>query len=311
VKEILLLPIGGVATLEGRPATPRQEIVIALAGPAVNVVLALVFAAMFWATGSMPTDLAQLSTLAATPSVNAMLLLLASGNTTLALFNLLPIFPLDGGRVLRAGFEARWGFARATTWATAIGQVGSMALLAYAVLSGQMLLGLIAVLVFFAAGQEHLQAQLRTPMESLTAGDVAELPAVDLDANLRVEDAKRWLLRTQQSSFPVVSGEVVLGVLSRAELLAAVGRPDAPVVPVRALMREAPELDADLPLTAALAKMRDEGAPVAVVFAGRQPVGLLSEPQVLAKLSQAPTLRWKKPAATKGATPARSALDPS
>lgn len=312
VKEIMLLPIGGVATLQGRPRTPRQQIAIALAGPAVNVVLADTFAFALWLTGSFPTTLAQLSTLATTPSLSGLLLLLTTGNATLAVFNLLPIFPLDGGRVLKAALEMRWGVARGTAWAATVGQVASIGLLGYAVVSGQLVLGIISVFVFIAAGQENLHAQLRAPMESLTAGDVAELPAVDLDADQRVRDAMPWLLRTQQSTFPVVSGESVLGVALRSELLALASQPDAALVPIRVIMRKAPQLDADLPLEVALERMRETNAPVAVVMAKSQPLGLLSERQVLAKLAQAPKLRWKQPATlTPPVSRVRAASDPS
>jgi Zn-dependent protease/predicted transcriptional regulator len=312
VKEILLLPIGGVATLHGGPTTPRQEVIVALAGPAVNVVLAAVFAGVLWLTGSVPTTLEQLSAVRTTPSLAGLLLLLVSGNATLALFNLLPVFPLDGGRVLKALLEMRWGVARATAWAAGVGQVASLGLLGYALLSGQLLLGVISVFVFIAAGQENLQAQLRTPLETLTAGDVAELPAVDLDASMRVRDAIPWLLRTRQSSFPVVSGDRVLGVVQRAELLALASRPEAELLSVRAIMHTAPELDAELPLGVALERMREQSAAVAVIMASSQPVGLLAEPQVLAKLAQGPQVQWKKPSVpTRQPSRAHSALDPS
>lgn len=312
VKEILLLPIGGIATLHGRPVTPRQEVAIALAGPAVNVVLAAVFMVVLWLTGFISTTLGQLSAVSVTPSLTGLLLLLVSGNATLALFNLLPVFPLDGGRVLRALLEMRWGVARGTAWAAGIGQIASLGLLGYAFLSGQLLLGVISVLVFIAAAQENLQAQLRAPLETLTAGDVAELPAVDLDESMRVRDAIPWLLRTQQSSLPVVSGDRVLGVVQRAELLALATHPEAELISVRAIMHDAPELDGQLPLAVALERMRERATAVAVIVTSSQPVGLLAEPQVLAKLAQAPKLQWKKPSPpTRQPSRAHSALDPS
>jgi Zn-dependent protease/predicted transcriptional regulator len=309
VKDILLLPIGGIASLQGRPSTPRQEIAIALAGPAVNVVLAMGFAAALWLNGQAPTTAKEFAALTANPSLSALLLLLASGNASLAFFNLLPIFPLDGGRVLRALLETRLGSARGTAWAAGIGQVASAGLLGYAILSGQLLLGLIAVLVFLAAGQESLQARLEVPMSSLTAGDVAELPAVDLDASMRVRDALPWLLRTQQAALPVVSNGAVLGVVLRAELLAAGSSPDGAPISIRAIMRKVPQLDGSLPLQVALQQLREADAPVAVVTGPEYPLGLLSESQVLMKLAQAPNAPWRTTSPTGTASRPSSALD--
>lgn len=103
VKSIELLPIGGVARLLGKPKTARQEIAVALAGPLVNVVLAVGLGLTLWWRGySLPAEGFRGSL---QPSLDTMLVLLTSGNATLALFNLLPFFPLDGGRVLRALFD--------------------------------------------------------------------------------------------------------------------------------------------------------------------------------------------------------------
>jgi Zn-dependent protease len=112
--DIVLLPIGGVARLERIPEEPAQELVVALAGPAVNLVIA---ALLFLALGGLPDDSFELQN----PGVG-LLARLASANLFLVLFNLLPAFPMDGGRVLRAFLAHRLGYARGTQVAASIGQ---------------------------------------------------------------------------------------------------------------------------------------------------------------------------------------------
>ena len=126
-RDIILLPIGGVARLEGMPRQPRHELLVALAGPAVNVALAIVLYAIV-RLGGPPPWLDLLYTMGTLTSVRAFLYQLVFVNLTLALFNLLPAFPMDGGRVFRALLAMRMSsYARATNIATRVG--GAMALL--------------------------------------------------------------------------------------------------------------------------------------------------------------------------------------
>jgi stage IV sporulation protein FB len=159
VSAITLLPIGGVAALEGRPRTPFAEAAIAIAGPAVNFLLAVplfgltIAHALLYGLPSAATVLE--------PSWGTLLLLLSVGNLALGLFNLLPVFPLDGGRVLRALLSTQLGEHRATRWASGTGQVAAAALFAWAVFTLKPLLALIAVFLFLAAGRERREADLR------------------------------------------------------------------------------------------------------------------------------------------------------
>jgi len=153
-RDIILLPIGGVARLERMPRNPRQELLVAVAGPAVNVALALALLGIVRLTGPLPA--ASLYDFDALLSVRGFLYQLVFVNVVLALFNMLPAFPMDGGRVLRALLAMRMSsYARATGIAARIGRVLALALAA-AGLYGlrNPFWVLIALFVWMAAGTE-------------------------------------------------------------------------------------------------------------------------------------------------------------
>ena len=153
-RDIILLPIGGVARLERMPRNPRQELLVAVAGPAVNIALALVLLAIVRLTGPLPAS--NLYDFDPLLSVRGFLYQLVFVNVVLALFNMLPAFPMDGGRVLRALLAMRMSsYARATGIAARIGRVLALALAA-AGLYGlrNPFWVLIALFVWMAAGTE-------------------------------------------------------------------------------------------------------------------------------------------------------------
>src|SRR5262245_18200701 len=152
--DVTLLPIGGVASLERMPEKPGQEIVRARAGPAVNVVIAAVLAGFLGAS----FDLGQAGALGDTRA--SLLDRLAVANVALFVFNLIPAFPMDGGRVLRALLAIPMGYTRATRLAASIGQ-GLAVLFAFLGLMGNPLLVLIAVFIFLAASGEAGYVQAR------------------------------------------------------------------------------------------------------------------------------------------------------
>src|SRR5689334_11224411 len=157
--EVVLLPIGGVARLERIPEEPSQELVVALAGPAVNIVIAAV---LLLFGGFAPGDGTEL----ANPGVS-LLGRLAEANLFLALFNLIPAFPMDGGRVLRAFLAARLGYARGTRIAAGIGQALAFALGLLGLVNGAPLLLFVALFVYLAASSSEARA---TQMRQVSHG---------------------------------------------------------------------------------------------------------------------------------------------
>jgi len=219
-RDITLLPIGGVARLERMPSDPKQELLVALAGPAVNVVLAAilfgVLVALGRTVGSEEDLVAELSTFG-----GGLLVKLLVANVFLAVFNLLPAFPMDGGRVLRALLAMRMDYVRATRTAAGVGQV--MAILFGLVgflVPGYFMLVIIAFFVWVGAAAEAGAVQFKAGL----AGVPVERAMIHQFAALAPDDtlgaAARRATDGFQHDFPVVAGGAVVGVLPRSELLA-------------------------------------------------------------------------------------------
>ena len=213
--EVTLLPIGGVASLQRLPSDPVQELVVALAGPAVNLVIGL---ALIVAVGSVhPGELAQIDN----PKLS-LLGRLAIANLFLVVFNLIPAFPMDGGRVLHALLAMRVGAAQATEIAARIGQALAFGL-GFLGLFGNPLLLFIAIFVYIAAGGEAQMSAAQQALKGVSVGEAMEtrFTPVSIDANLgQAVDA---LLATAQHEFPVVDAFMKpVGLLTREDILGAV-----------------------------------------------------------------------------------------
>lgn len=154
VPRILLLPIGGMAEFDGLPREPRREVLITVAGPAVNFVIA----GLLWLL--LPAPAAEEST-GAIPTLTESLHLLMRWNLAMGLFNLLPAFPMDGGRLLRASLATRLPYLRATFWAATCGKVICVLGVATALWLGEPLLIVLFVFIFIVGEMEYRAAQRR------------------------------------------------------------------------------------------------------------------------------------------------------
>lgn len=226
VRDITLYPIGGVAAIEGSP-TPRHELFIAIAGPAVNVVIAAVLMVILGVMGKLPQAPEALRELGHDP-----LILLLQMNIMLAVFNLIPAFPMDGGRILRAFLGLRMGKAKATRIAATIGQLlaivmGLIGLGVFGVVLGNRYnigLVIIALFVFFGAGQEVQMEETREVVEDAPVSEAMVRDFQTLTVGDTLQRAAELLLATSQQDFPVVHGDEVAGVLSRSQLLRALAQ---------------------------------------------------------------------------------------
>ncbi len=240
--DVTLLPIGGVASLERMPEKPSQEIVVALAGPAVNLVIAVVLVVLLEARFDL-TQMAQLQEATSTLTGR-----IAAANVALFVFNLIPAFPMDGGRVLRALLAVPLGYTRATRIAATIGQ-GLAFVFALLGLLGNPLLILIAVFIFLAASGEAGYVQAREYTRGYLASHAMITSFQTLSPASSIDDAAALLLRTTQQEFPVVDGAGALrGVLTREALISALQQSggatpvvdvmdqDVPVVPENACL---------------------------------------------------------------------------
>lgn len=211
-RDITLLPIGGVARLQRMPASPRAEMVIALAGPAVNLALAVALAVALSAAGVPLLWL---------PDGEASLLQsLFAVNLMLALFNLIPAFPMDGGRVLRAALALRMGSLRATTTAARIGQTIAAVFALIGVFVNPLLV-LIAIFVWFGAAMEAADAQMRAALGKVPLADVLIRDFRTLSPDDPLARAVELTLAGTQKDFPVLHEGRLVGLLTQRALLQA------------------------------------------------------------------------------------------
>ncbi len=219
-RDITLLPIGGVSRLERIPDDPRQEVWVSLAGPAVNVVIA---AALYvWLLLSQTLRPFSALTMAGGPFLERLLLV----NVSLAVFNLLPAFPMDGGRVLRALLAMRMDYVRATQVSAHVGQAMALVFGLVGLLTNPFLL-FIAFFVWIGAAQEASMVQMRTALSGIP---VSRAMLTDFHTVAPDDAAKRVLeliLAGSQQDFPVVDGGQagrLAGVLLRGDVLKALAQ---------------------------------------------------------------------------------------
>jgi len=226
-RDITLLPIGGLARLERMPDDPRQELWVALAGPAVNVVIAVALFVVFQVTGTS----APLSTLSLTSGSFLERLMIV--NVLLVAFNMLPAFPMDGGRVLRALLAIRMDYTRATQLAANIGQGMALVFGLIGLFTNPFLM-FIALFVWIGAGQEAAMTQMKSALGGIPLERAMITDFQTLAPNDSLARAVELLLSGTQQDFPVVDARAVVGILTRGDLLTALARQEqrAPVAQV-------------------------------------------------------------------------------
>lgn len=289
--EVTLLPIGGVADMNKMPEKPYQELLIALAGPAVNVVIGT--ALLFGGDAVEPGAIAHLDD----PEIG-LVQRLAVANLFLAAFNMVPAFPMDGGRVLRAALALWLGKEQATRIAALIGQ-GLALLLGFLGLFGNPMLLFIAFFVFFAATGEAQMTFASQATKGVKVEDAMETRITTIYRGATVGEAVDTLLATSQEEFPLLDARgALVGLLSRADIVEAIKTAEsgAPIAPFAQKTIET--IDPSQTLDKALDKLSDAAA-IGVVDADGLFRGLVSR-QSLAEVmlirAARPDWRFGRPA---------------
>jgi len=271
-RDITLLPIGGLARLERMPQRPVEEFLVAIAGPAVNVVIAALLFAWLIVSG----DWQPIDDLSVARGSFAERLMVVNGG--LVVFNLLPAFPMDGGRVLRALLATRLPHARATQLAATVGQ-GMAILFGFLGLLGNPMLLFIALFVWIGAAQEAGVVQLKTVLAGIPVRRAMITDFRILAPASTLQDAVDLVLTGSQQDFPVVDQDRVTGVLSRARLVAALSQHDR-ATPVEVVMdRTFPTAEAAEMLEDALERLNASGHLLPVLDRGTL-VGLLTRENI-------------------------------
>ena len=278
IKDITLLPIGGVSNKRTPPETPSEEIRITLAGPLVNVVLAPLFFGIGIALGADPLDIA--SPLGGFASAGQFFVYLGFINVALAVFNLIPAFPMDGGRILRGLLATHLGRLRATDIASSVGQGFAAAFFFIGLLGGNFLLALIAVFVFFGASGEAQMVRQREMARDLTVSDV-------MGDSRRMETVSPHhtfgqvldlVLHGYQEDFPVLEEDgSLVGMLTRSEIFSAARSPDGARLVREMMITEFPTISPEADLSSDGNRILHESGLRAVpVMKGSKLVGMLT-----------------------------------
>ena len=267
--EIVMFPIGGVTRLE-QPPKPRAEFWIAAAGPLVNVAIAAALAGVLaWRGALLPLEgLLR-------PTDANLLERIAGGNLVLAAFNLLPAFPMDGGRILRSALAVRRPLEQATRLAARAGQFLAIGLGLYGLLAANYLLVFIAFFVYLGAAQESAAAAGQiltkgTPVRAAMVTDFRTLSHADT-----VRDAANLLLATSQQDFPVMHADQVIGLLGRTALLRAMAAAGPESYIAGAMNRDFVHVSPDQDLAGTIPLLSQAGSCV-LVLEGERLVGLLT-----------------------------------
>jgi Zn-dependent protease/CBS domain-containing protein len=281
VREITLLPLGGVAQLSKNPDKPLHELIIAAAGPLVNVIIAGLLLIPIGSELRMNLlDGQGLLPDARSTSFTTMLFWLLAANISLVVFNLIPAFPLDGGRILRALLAMAISYQRATRIAATIGQIIAIGLGVYGVVSGQFTLVLIAIFIFFGAGQENSAAQSKTVLITKKIGDAYNKHALTLQIGDRVSRVTDYILTSYQPDFAVMQGSMPIGIVTREDVLRALATMTNDAFVTEIMRREIHKLDAQITLDQARDEMAEKASRVAAVFSGGQYLGLVSQDDI-------------------------------
>jgi stage IV sporulation protein FB len=225
VRRIVLLPIGGVAEMETIPDKPAQELVIALAGPAVNFVLAgilwLVAQAIGLPTALDPRQLLAIGQQDGLLDGGLIFSYIFMANLFIGVFNLAPAFPLDGGRVLRALLALRMPYVRATSIAVGIGQTLAFLLGLWGVLTFNIFIIILAVFVYMGASQEGQMVQVRGVLSNIRVRQAYTRRVLALSPSDPISRAVEAMLHTFQSDFPVLDGGHLVGMLTAGDVMTA------------------------------------------------------------------------------------------
>lgn len=257
-RDILLLPIGGVSRMERLPERPAQELAVAVAGPAVSIAIG---AALILLVG-FPTAESIKST-----TLDALLPRLAATNVFLAAFNLLPAFPMDGGRALRATLAMRMGRIAATRIAARFGHIIAGLFVLVGLLSANPILLLIGIFIYFGASAEAADTELRQLAQTITVSDVMRSNVRTLASSALLSDGIELMLKAGQHAIPVISPSgTVVGIATKDSIIRAIHRSGRGGAISEAVTEDVPVIGSHQRLANALDLMQSHSVPAVVVI---------------------------------------------
>jgi Zn-dependent protease/CBS domain-containing protein len=274
-EDITLLPIGGLARLRSIPEKPAEELIVAIAGPLVNVVIFALLYPLVHAVTDVTTTIQQMSSISSSNFLFNLMFI----NLWLAVFNLIPAFPMDGGRVLRALLSFKLERHKATKIAARIGQILAIGFVFLGFYTNPFLI-FIGLFIFLGAQAESEYTQAQSFMKGYTIGDVVMRHYQTISVDAKVEEAVRMLLNGQCKSFLVMDGQKVAGTLSHDEIIKALSTEGKEASVAQVMNKDLIPLHVNMPLEAALPLIQQHKV-LMPVYANHQLVGTLDADNIL------------------------------
>ena len=268
-RDITIYPIGGVARLERMPEKPIEELWVALMGPAVNVVIAGGLFAYLYLTSSL-VPVSEL-----TIASGSFLERLMGVNVSLVLFNLIPAFPMDGGRVLRALLAMKLDYVKATQIAATIGQ-GLALIFGLVGLFGNATLLFIAFFIWIGASQESSATQMKNAISGIPVGRAMLTDYQSLSPRDPLSRMAQLILAGSQHDFPVIDNNRVVGVVTRDDFLVALTQHGQNIAISAVMKGSPPEIDSHEMVENALVRIQESGVPALPVTHAGQLVGIVT-----------------------------------
>ena len=273
VREITLLPIGGVASMSSMPEKPSQEFFISVVGPLFNLIVVAVFYiplkkllgtdVLFhrpFSTATWPLTLSYLYWI----------------NLILAIFNLIPAFPMDGGRVLRSLLAQRIGYQKATKVAVNLGHIFALGFAYFGIVQFNIILIAIAIFIYVAASNEELQVDLKETLKKYRIKDILSADFFTVNSDTTLAKVMELIFHSHQEDFPVVEGGETVGFVTRHDIMTGIHTIGTHAAVKEVMRKEFPRI-ADTDLLIKAQKLMDESGLRAIpVERGKEIVGVVT-----------------------------------
>jgi Zn-dependent protease len=274
-KNIILLPIGGVAQIEKMPEEPWQELIVAIAGPLVSFAIAILLYTIVNITGEFPSPI-QMENISMDNFIgNHFLLYLSLINFMLAIFNLIPAFPMDGGRILRALLSMGLGRLKATEVSSVIGQFLSIIFIIFAIQSHNPWLAIIGAFIFLAAKGEAVHEDVKSLLSKYRVRDLTMSKYTTLNSDDSVDKAVAIILNGQERDFIVAKGQETVGILTRDDIIKALSQKNNSPLVHQVMNKNFLKLDPNMNLAEAYEQMLVKRFAVAAIVEDGKLIGIL------------------------------------
>ncbi|TQD28417.1 M50 family metallopeptidase [Methanolobus vulcani] len=210
IKDITLMLLGGVSSMEEIPREPSQEFKMAFAGPLVSLIIGFGLLGLNIATSSLISSYS-------TTWLYLMVNILATINIILALFNLIPAFPMDGGRILRSMFAKRMSYIKATHYAASVGKMFAFMMALIGVVSNLWLL-LIAFFVYIGASEEDKSTTVTVSLERYKVGDIMSKDVISVEPEMTVEELSHFMFENKHLGYPVIKSNSLKGIVTFTDI---------------------------------------------------------------------------------------------